>query len=427
MREVCVLLLMVAAGIATTGDLRTYGDLYNQPPVSPPTASADQPPLTAEQLDDLLSPIALFPDPLLAQILPAAPEPQDIAAAAAWIAAGNNPNQLDDQPWDPSVLAIARYPTVLKMLSDFPDWTDDLGYAFATQQADVTESIQRLRAQAQAAGSLVSSPEQEVVSDQGSIQIVPANPQVIYVPVYDPQVVYVVPPPGVVRPRITFGPALPVGVWFTNDFDWRGGYVVMGSGWRYRRGGVWISVNNSPAFWPRNRYRYWPGWDGRPQPWRPRPGRPPFRRPPRAPIIPGRPSRVVRPGTGRPPLTSIRPGNRPSINRPTGGNRPPATDENRGRPGGGTRPGGGSPAQQPGRPGGLTDIDRPNGGQANSNRGRQSRLRPSAQTPRPTPSLNSNNSGRSVAQARDRGAQSRAQGSRGGTGARNRAGRGGGG
>ena len=155
MRQVCVLLLIVAVISAAGGDLRTYGDdLYNTPPVTPPPASADQPPLTAEQLDDLLSPIALYPDPLLAQILPAAAaDPQDIAAAEAWVAAGNNPNQIDDQPWDPAVQAVARYPTVLKMLADYPDWTDELGDAFTMQQADVAASFQRLRAQAQTAAN----------------------------------------------------------------------------------------------------------------------------------------------------------------------------------------------------------------------------------------------------------------------------------
>lgn len=436
MRQVCVLLLIVAAIIAAAGCSRTYAQpLYNEPPVTPSLASADETPLTPEQLDDLLSPIALYPDPLLAQILPAAAEPQDIAAAQAWVAAGNNPNQIDDQPWDPAVLALARYPTVLKMLADYPDWTDELGYAFATQQANVTESIQRLRAQAQAAGSLVSTPEQEVVADNQGIQIVPANPQVIYVPVYDPQVVFVPPAPGVVvRPRITFGPPLPVGIWLTNDFNWGRGYVVIGGGWRYRRGGVWISINNRPAFWPRSWYRYRPGWDGRPGRWRPRPGRPAFRPPPRPPIIPGRPPRPGgnRPSPGRPSVTPGRPGNRPSSNRPAVANRPRPTDENRGRPGQGNRPGGRpageTQAERPERPGGLGDIDRPSGGQPNSNRGRQSRSGSSERASQPGRGISGDTSARSAAQDSARGAQSRGQrGGGGGGDNRGGGGRGGGG
>jgi len=362
---------------------------------------------------------------LLAQILPAATEEQDIAAAATWIAAGNNPSLIDDQPWDPAVQALARYPTVLKMLADYPDWTDELGYAFATQQADVAASIQRLRAQAQAAGSLVSTPEQEVVADQGGIQIVPANPQVIYVPVYDPQVVYVPPPPGMVNARVTFGPALPVGVWLTNDFDWGSGYVVIGGGWRYRRGGVWVPINNRPAYWPRSWYRYRPGWDGRPQRWRPRPGRRPFRPPPRPPVIPGRPPRPGipgnRPGAVRPIAPPVRPGIRPLPGRPSVVNRPRPTDENRGRPGRGHAPSrpGPAPPQRPGRAGGLGNIDRPNGGQPSSNRGRQSRSGSSTQPAQPRPGMNMDNSGRSAAQDSARGAQSRGQ--RGGSGPSNRA------
>lgn len=437
-----MLLLLVAAIIAAAGCSASYAEpLYNEPPVAPPPASADEPPLTAEQLDELLSPIALYPDPLLAQILPAATAPQDIAAAQAWIAAGNNPDQIDDQPWDPSVLAIARFPTVLKKLADYPDWTDELGYAFATQQADVAASIQRLRAQAQAAGSLVSTQEQEVVADDGGIQIVPANPQVIYVPVYDPQVVFVAPPPSVVvTPRITFGPAFPVGVWLTNDFNWGGGYVVIGGGWRYRRGGAWVPINNRPAYWPRSWYRYRPGWDGRPQRWRPPPGRPPFRPPSRPTVIPGRPPRPGgpggnRPGPGRPPAPPGRPGGRPPAARPPVVNRPRPTDENRGRPGPGNRPSGqpgGPPAQRPARPGGLSDIDRPSGGRPNSTRGQQSRSGAAAQPSQSGRGMSGGDSANSAARNSARGAQSRGQGGAGGgAGARGGggggAGRGGGG
>src|SRR5262245_47144883 len=259
--RVGVLLLIVVAMIAAAGNVRAYGDdLNDEPPVVPPEVSSDQPPLSADELDELLSPVALYPDPLLAQILPAATEPQDIAAAHAWITAGNDPDNIDDQDWDPSVLALGRFPTVLKMLADYPDWTEDLSYAFATQQEDVMDSIQRLRAQAQEAGSLISTPEHEVVADDDGIQIVPANPEVIFVPVYDPQIVFVQQPPNVVvvQPRIVFGPPVRTGVWLTNDFNWRRRYVRVGGGWRARRGGVWITVNSHPAFWPRY-YRRWPG------------------------------------------------------------------------------------------------------------------------------------------------------------------------
>ncbi len=285
-----VLAAMVLATVLACLPVFADGD-YTAPPVTPPPEGVGQPPMTADQLDELLSPIALYPDPLLAQILPAAAEPDDIAAAAAWIAAGNDPNQIDDQPWDPSVQAIARYPSVLQMLAGYPDWTAEVGNAFATQQADVAASIQRLRAQAASVGSLVNTQQQTVVSDDDGIQIVPTDPQYVYVPVYDPQVVYVAPPPGIVaNARITFGPPLATGIWLDNGWSWRGGYIVVGGGWRYWRGGVWVPIYNRPGGWPPYRYGYRPGWDGRPHPWRPRPGRPPYRPPMRPPIIPGRPN-----------------------------------------------------------------------------------------------------------------------------------------
>jgi hypothetical protein len=304
------------------------------------------------------------------------------------------------------------------MLSDYPDWTDQLGYAFATQQADVTASIQRLRAQAQAAGSLTSTPQQQVVADTSGIQIVPANPQVIYVPVYDPQVVFGPPPPGVVvNAGITFGPAFPVGVWLTNDFNWGGGYVVVGGGWRYRRGGGWVSVNNNPAFWPRSRFRYRPGWDGRPSRWRPPPGRPTFRPPSRPPGRPGKPwfnrPGFNRPGGGRPPARPPgRPPGRPGapVNRPGPPtfNRPRSSPEERGRASG--RPS--APTARPGRTGALADIDRPNPGQRESDRGRQSRSARSTPA-QPSRGINPDASARSAAQNSARGAQSRASQNRG--------------
>jgi hypothetical protein len=286
-------------------------DSYVAPPVSPPPGTADQPLLTADQLDDLLSPIALYPDPLIAQILPAAANPDDIAAAADWLAAGNDPAGIDDQGWDPSVAAVARYPDVLKMLNNYGDWTSQLGAAFANQQADVFASIQRLRTRAQSAGSLVSTPQQNVVVEQNVIEIIPADPQVIYVPTYDPQICYVQ------RAPITFSSGFPIGVWLDNDCNWGGGYVVVGGGWRYWRGGRWSPINNQPVFYP-GRPGYRPGWDGHPYRWVPPRGRPIYRPPPGRPpmIIPGRP------GGGRPIPLPYRPGPRPTPGRPPGINPP---------------------------------------------------------------------------------------------------------
>jgi hypothetical protein len=381
MRVFAALLLVAALLVGAGVNRSTYADDANAaPPVTPPSDTSAQPLLTADELDDLLSPIALYPDPLLAQIFPAAAAPDDIAAAAAWLKAGNNPDQIDDQPWDPSVAAVARYPDVLNMMADYGDWTLELGEAFSDQQADVFASVQRLRAKAQSAGTLVSTPQQNVVVDQQVIQIIPADPEIIYVPVYDPQIVYVQPPPGVVV--ITFGRGYPVGAWLTNDFNWRGGYVVVGGGWRYWRGGRWSPINNRPIYYP-GRPGYRPGWDGHPHPWRPRPGRPIY--PPR----PGRPPGIPnRPGNGRPlPLPgrpNRPPSDRPGINPPRPNprpGRPSRPDQDRGRPG--------SPPTilpVPSRPdrGGGFDGNRPPGDvRRDGNRGRQSRGggRPAAPAP----------------------------------------------
>ena len=110
----------------------------------PPPMPAYQP-LSDQQLDQLLGPIALYPDPLIAQILPASALPTQIVLADRYVSGGGDPGQLDAQPWDASVQAVARYPEVLKWMDDNLNWTTELGQAFLNQQPDVMESIQRLR------------------------------------------------------------------------------------------------------------------------------------------------------------------------------------------------------------------------------------------------------------------------------------------
>src|SRR5271169_1736929 len=110
----------------------------------PPPMPAYQP-LSDAQLDQLLGPIALYPDPLIAQILPASTLPTQIVLADRYVTGGGDPNQIDQQPWDASVQALARYPEVLKWMDDNLGWTTQLGQAFLNQQPAVMESIQRLR------------------------------------------------------------------------------------------------------------------------------------------------------------------------------------------------------------------------------------------------------------------------------------------
>jgi hypothetical protein len=190
-----------------------------------------------EQLDQLLGPIALYPDPLIALILPASTVPSDISAAAQFVASGADPSGIDSQSWDPSVKGLAHYPDVLKWMNDNISWTQTLGAAFAMQPADVMKSIQQLRAEARAAGSLVDTPQQQVDVEGDDIRIIPTQPGTIYVPEYDADDVYEV-PDGYTGPFVTFGTGYAVGPWLGFELDWDNYGVWAGPwhpGWAYRR------------------------------------------------------------------------------------------------------------------------------------------------------------------------------------------------
>jgi len=192
--------------------------------------------LPPAQLDQLLGPIALYPDPLIAEILPASTLATQIVLADRYVTGGGDPSQIGQQPWDASVQALARYPSVLKWMDDNLNWTTELGQAFLNQQPDVMSSIQRLRAAASQLGNLQSSPQQQVIADGSDIEIVPADPQVIYVPVYQPDQVYYDAANG--SPFITFGGGWPVGAWLNYDCNWGNGNLIFwGNG--YARPANW--------------------------------------------------------------------------------------------------------------------------------------------------------------------------------------------
>ncbi|MET3651221.1 DUF3300 domain-containing protein [Dyella japonica] len=173
---------------------------------SAPPAQGSQKIYDNQQLDQMLAPVALYPDALLSQIFMASTYPSDVADAANWSAA--NPKaqgdaavkQVANQPWDPSVQSLVAFPQLMAQLKQHPDWVQNLGDAFLAQPEDVMASVQRLRAQAQKAGNLKSTEQQKVVVQQapaGSaapsttyIEIQPTNPEVVYVPSYNPSVVY---------------------------------------------------------------------------------------------------------------------------------------------------------------------------------------------------------------------------------------------
>src|ERR1700722_17180748 len=187
-----------------------------------------------DQLDNLLAPIALYPDPLLAQVLPAATFVDQIDEASRYVRSYGQ-NGVDDQDWDVSVKAVAHYPAVLDMMADKIDWTTALGQAYVNQSTDVMISVQRLRRLASDQGNLVTNQQQQVIVQPSYIQIWPAQPQYAYVPVYNPAYVYYRrASPGAFF--ITFGTGFIIGAWLNRDCDW-GGRRVYYTGWN---GGGWI-------------------------------------------------------------------------------------------------------------------------------------------------------------------------------------------
>jgi hypothetical protein len=172
------------------------------------------------QLSQLLSPIALYPDPLLAAMLPASTHPDQIAAAANLVSANTDPGVLDQQPWDDSVKAMAHYPAVVTWMAQNAEWTSQLGNAVASDESTVMSTIQQLRANAQASGLLVSTPQQQVITQNNYIAIQPAQPGVVYVPYYDPEYVETRVRPAT-RVSLQFGIGYNVGSWSPYSLDWR--------------------------------------------------------------------------------------------------------------------------------------------------------------------------------------------------------------
>ncbi|PYX73553.1 MAG: hypothetical protein DMG78_08575 [Acidobacteria bacterium] len=159
-------------------------------------ASAPAQSLDAAQLEQLVAPIALYPDTLVAQVVAASTYPGQIADADRWrqMQGSASPDQIvagaDAQNWDPSVKALTAFPQVLAQMDRNQQWTTDLGNAYYNQPQDVLQAVQVMRRRAQAAGTLESTPQQAVDYDQGYIQLTPVNPQVVYVPTYNPWTVY---------------------------------------------------------------------------------------------------------------------------------------------------------------------------------------------------------------------------------------------
>jgi hypothetical protein len=201
--------------------------------------AAEAPLLSDAELDFLLGPIALYPDPLLAVLLPAATQPGEIVRAVRYLDYGGDVEQMEMQPWSDSIKSLAHYPDVLRWMNENLQWTAQLGEAYLNQPEDVMATIQRLRAIAQSFGNLISTPQQTVEKEDGMIDIVPVDPDVVYVPVYQPDLVYTRPAAYGVGPLVSFGPRLSVGTWLRNDWDWRNRRVVIWSKENFRPRTFW--------------------------------------------------------------------------------------------------------------------------------------------------------------------------------------------
>jgi len=193
-------------------------------------------PLPPQQLDGIVNRIALYPDPLLAQVLTASTYGDEIPDADAWADqhsylhgdALNNAMLADNLPWDPSVLALLPFPSVLDGMARDPDWTSQLGNAVLVQNADVMDAVQRLRREARGYGYLASNSDLDVIDDGGYVEIQPFDPYLYYVPIYDPLIVFGRPRPGLfIGGVIHFGPPITLGIsfgrfgWFGAGFGWR--------------------------------------------------------------------------------------------------------------------------------------------------------------------------------------------------------------
>jgi hypothetical protein len=247
-------------------DLLAYQDAP-----APAPAATSQPPYTQQtpgELQQLVAPIALYPDSLVAQVLAASTFPEQVVEADRWAQAhpdvqGNALGQAVDQlPWDPSVKALTAFPSILGNMDKNLSWTSSLGDAYYNQQQDVMDAVQVMRQRAQAAGNLKTTPQQTVAMQDSSIVIQPANPDIVYVPAYDPWLIYGdpilawpgwYPYPGIwyAGPYLSFGIGLGIGFfggfgwgWGHWGFDWHQRYPIYNHERYYSRSNTFYNRSN---------------------------------------------------------------------------------------------------------------------------------------------------------------------------------------
>src|SRR5258708_1577400 len=238
------LVAIVCAIVLSPGD--TLAHMSPPPQESTASSQSQATKIPPEQLDSLVAPIALYPDPLLAQTLAASTYPLELVQLQQWLEKNKNlkdkalADAVAKQPWDPSIQALAALPDVVKRLADDIQWTADLGNAFLAQQSDVMDAVQRMRQKAQDKGNLKSTEQQKVetrvIENKSVILVEQANPQVVYVPSYDPVVVYgaaYYPYPPIYYPPAGYyaaGMAISFGIGVAMGAFWSGGLGGGGGG-----------------------------------------------------------------------------------------------------------------------------------------------------------------------------------------------------
>jgi hypothetical protein len=218
MKKLLRLLLVLSVGVVSNACIAATNDVPNRTP---------------EEIEKLASPIALYPDSLVALILPASTESADVVLAARFFSYGGQEADIEKQFWHDTVKSLAHYPDLVKWMDENLDWTQQMGEVFGAQPADVMAAIQRLRAHARANGLLVDTPQQRVVVEQEVVYIVPSNPSCIYIPRYDPDILWM--HSGFRGSFLSFGVGFSVGNWLFYDCDWAGRTI-----WMHRRHPGWV-------------------------------------------------------------------------------------------------------------------------------------------------------------------------------------------
>jgi hypothetical protein len=239
-----LILLLSSLLVRSTAQADSYDPAGQSGEQSPAPAPQQSP----EELQQLVAPIALYPDALVAQILAAATYPTQIVEADRWIESHSDlkgeklAKEVDKQPWDPSVKALAQFPSVLENMDKNLSWTSSVGDAYANDPQGVTDAVQTMRQQAQNAGNLESTRQENVTDQDGTIDIEPADPDVVYVPAYDPWLVYGAPivaypgwypVPGIFLGGVGIGFGIGFGVGYFGGFGW--GWGHWGYDWHGRR------------------------------------------------------------------------------------------------------------------------------------------------------------------------------------------------